>query len=191
MEFVSPILSGDRGFDEVKAFCKSAKELGFTVDGDCGFHLHLDMRPTSTNQRKSIAYAYRLTYPIWASLVNQYRAHDCNFCRGPEYTAADLARASNFTAWCERRSRYEFINLAAYYKHQTFEVRGYQGTLNPVEICNWIEAHLCFVAAVKNTSLPSLLASLTGWLALKKILGPDLARYYGRKRNEVTYATLR
>jgi hypothetical protein len=182
MEFVSPILSGDTGLDEVRAFCKSAKELGFEVNGDCGYHLHLDMRDTNISMRKSIAYAYRLTYPIWSSLVNQYRAHDCQYCCAPNYTAADIVQIPGFLGWCECRNRYEFVNLAAYSRHRTFEIRGYQGTLNPVEIINWIDAHLRFVAFVKDKPLTELLVLLTSWKAFKKILGPDLARYYGRKK---------
>lgn len=184
MEFDSPILQGDRGLNEIRAFCKCAKELGFTVNGDCGLHIHIDMRDTMISQRKSIAYAYRLTYPIWASLVNQYRAHDCRYCCAPNYSAADIVGANSFTSWCEYRNRYEFINLTAYSKHKTFEIRGHQGTLNPVEVINWIEAHLRFVEFVKGRPLTELLTLLTSWKDLKKILGPDLARYYGRKRIE-------
>jgi hypothetical protein len=133
------------------------------------------------SQRKSIAYAYRLTYPIWASLVNQYRAHDCRYCCAPNYSAADIVGTNNFISWCEYRNRYEFINLTAYSKHKTFEIRGHQGTLNPVEVINWIEAHLRFVEFIKDKPYTEL-ATLTSWKDLKKILGPDLARYYGRKR---------
>jgi len=183
MEFVSPILQGVSGFNEITAFCKEANARGFTVDGDCGLHIHIDMRDTTTNQRRAIAYAYCITYPIWTSFVNQYRAHDCRYCTTPSYSASDIVlHEYNFNGWCERRNRYEFVNLAAYSKHQTFEIRGYQGTLNPVEIINWIKAHLKFVEFVKDIPLPELLGLLTSWKALKKIIGPDLARYYGRKK---------
>lgn len=184
MEFVSPVLCGDRGLTEVTTFCKNAKDLGFTVDGDCGYHLHIDMRETSTDQRKAIAYAYRLTYPFWASFVNSFRANDCRYCKAPSYRGDELLR-DDFDYFCRCSDRYEFVNLAAYRTHKTFEIRGHQGTLNPVEILNWIEAHLRFVEAVENQTPDDLL--MLNWKKLKKILGADLARYYGRKRAPVTF----
>lgn len=187
MEFISPILYGDAGLTAIIDFCTKAKAMKFTVNSDCGYHLHIDMRGTLPDQRRSTAYAYYLTYPVWQTFVNQYRAYDCSYCRSPDYTATELLRCANFDRWAESQSRYQFINLQAYACHNTFEIRGYEGTLNANEICNWIKAHLKFADFVENETPSDLFDLFNGrhaktWAAMRKILGPDLARVYGRKR---------
>ena len=185
MEFVSPILWGQEGLDEIKNFCKLAKH--FQVNGDCGYHLHIDMRNTTAEQRRSIVYAYYLTYHIWSKFINQYRAHDCRYCRAPGYSLDDIVRTHNFNDFCNGQDRYEFLNLQAYYKYKTFEIRGYEGTLNPVEICNWIDVHLKFVTTVQDKSLMELRNLFAiAWPAMKRIFGPDMARFYGRKMARVS-----
>ena len=195
MEFDSPILYGSAGLKYVRDFCKLAKKLKFRVDSDCGYHLHLDMRTTSTDQRKAIIYAYFNSYRCWATLVDSYRAYDCRWCQCPSIRSDYLFRLNpdQFREWRENASRYEFINIRALDRHQTIEIRGYQGTLNPVEICNWIKAHLRFVDSVENCSQDTLDGYFKSgdskrWASLKKLIGPELARYYGRKRNEVANA---
>jgi len=188
MEFISPILQGDSGLQEIEAFCAHARRLGFNVDGDCGYHVHIDLRDTNSDQRSNIAYAYRLTYEVWASLVNEYRANDCNYCRAPEYSASDLpVNGYDFDYWAEYSSRYSFINFASYRRHQTFEIRGYQGTLDARKIIAWVKAHVRFVDFVKDKTREEiyLLFGDTDnrtWANLRRVMGADLARHYGRKR---------
>jgi hypothetical protein len=188
MEFVSPILQGDAGLAEVEAFCAHAKRLKFKVNSDCGYHVHINMRNTTHRQRYSVAYAYRLTYRIWASLVNEYRAHDCNYCHAPDYEADEIPFDEySFNDFIDNGERYEFVNLKALLRHGTYEIRGYQGTLNPYEIIAWIKAHLRFVDYVKDMTPADLDLCFNcndqrQWRNICKVIGPDLARYYGRKR---------
>lgn len=41
-EFVSPIMQGKAGEEEIKEVCKHARDEGFFVNTSCGFHLHLE-----------------------------------------------------------------------------------------------------------------------------------------------------
>lgn len=136
MEFYSPILQGNSGLNFVCEFCQLAKEHNFKVDYRCGFHIHLDMRRTTKRQRKATAYAYRLTYFAWASMVNA-RRRASNWCHAPYYELEDI-RDNDIDDFLEDSNQQDFVNLYAYKIHETFEIRGYQGTLNPRKICNWI-----------------------------------------------------
>jgi len=182
LEFISPILSGNAGLNEIRSFCRLAKKQGFTVDDDCGFHLHIDMRQMSWSQRRSIAYAYRLTYTLWKHLVSDSRWNN-TYCESPSYSSRQIASASSFTAFERNRSRYEFLNLRAYSSHKTYEIRGYQGTLNATEICNWVKVNLRFVEAVKDKPLNELCEMFAPRKAkreLRRIFGTTLSNYYAR-----------
>jgi len=182
VEFYSPILRGDRGLAEVRKFCRLAKE--FEVDEDCGFHLHIDMRWANTAQQRAIAYAYRLTFELWQQLVREDRWGN-TYCGEPEYEPEDIWQTEDFRQFARSCSRYEFVNLRALHDHTTYELRGYQGTLDAKEICNWIKAHLLFVDAVQDLSKDDLDKKFAGSRGrakrnMRKIFGPVLSRYYSK-----------
>jgi hypothetical protein len=184
MEFYSPILCGDKGLAEIRKFCRLAKRHDFEVDDTCGYHLHLDMRDTTIVQRKRIAYAYRLTFSLWQHLVREDRWHN-TFCEGPNYSPQELRDTHNFTTFERRQCRYQFVNLRAFCDHSTYELRGFQGTLDYREICNWIKAHLRFVEFVKDTPMAELDAMFGQGLrkakrSLRKVLGTSLSNYYAK-----------
>jgi len=192
LEFYSPILRGDKGLAEVRKFCRLAKKNDFKVNEDCGFHLHIDMRDTTEKQRRSIAYAYRLTFDMWQQLVAEERWENC-FCQEPEYTAEDIKRVDDFNHFARNQDRYEFVNIRALHTHSTYELRGYQGTLDSREICNWIKAHLRFVEAVKDKTLEELdgMFKRRPKKAIRKILGAALSNYYSkqwRKNSDLIFA---
>ncbi len=181
MEFDSPILQGNRGLDHVRQFCRFAQEMGFQVDSKCGFHIHLDMRHTTKKQRRAIIYAYRQTYKIWESMVAVERRGK-HWCQAPDYSLADVLEGTNIDDFCSEGDRYEFVNLFAYECHSTFEIRGYQGTLNAPVICNWIKAHLRFVDAVQDKSFEELDEMFgkprRAFRSIRRILGAALSRFY-------------
>jgi hypothetical protein len=185
LEFYSPILRGDRGLSAVRKFCRLAKKQGFDVDGDCGFHLHIDMRTMSVRQRRSIAYAYLLTQKLWLDLVAEERWEN-TYCEPSNHSPEEIRNCSeddfhsNFERYGER---YSFMNQRAYCDHKTYELRGYQGTLNHVEICNWTKAHLRFVEAVCDKTLDELDVMFSRRKAkktMRQILGNQLSRYYAK-----------
>ncbi len=182
LEFYSPILSGDQGLSEIQKFCNLAKD--FDVDDDCGFHLHIDMRGTTITERKRIAYAYSLTFNLWQHLVREDRWGN-TYCEKPDYTPQELRDAHQFTRFERCQSRYQFVNLRAFHDHSTYELRGYQGTLDYQEICNWIKAHLRFVEICKDIPLAKLDELFGRGLKvakrnMRKIFGPQVSTYYSK-----------
>lgn len=151
MEFFTPILYGDEGLTEVENFCRWADEHGYTVNDDCGYHLHLDMRDETTVQLRHVAYAYAKSYVAWRGLVSEYRACDSFYCHAPRYSASAIRDCrGSIASFFSDSDRYNYLNLQAYSKHKTFEVRLHDGTLHAKTIMYWIIAHTRFVDAVKD-----------------------------------------
>jgi hypothetical protein len=187
-EFDSPILSGDEGLVVVHHFCDMAKRRGWKVDERCGTHIHLDMSQEGALNLRSIAIAYLYTYQSWAKLVHPNRLNN-NHCMPPTYDADCIMRRA-FTSAISRIRRYQFINIAAYLRHKTFEIRGLEGTLDKKLLTNWIIAHLTFADFCATLSVEQVnrlfnQPELICWDNLKTAIG-DTARYFGHRRAKQT-----
>jgi hypothetical protein len=162
MEFISPILYGDEGLAEIERFCDNAREQGWSVDSDCGLHIHLDMRDENADSLKSIAYAYLLTDKAWRKLADPFRADNCTYCRPSTRTRGNVERAHDWRDYCDSQNRYELCNLTAYNRHGTYEIRLYQGSIDKAEICNWIKIHTRFCDWAATKTLDELDAYFEG-----------------------------
>jgi len=150
-EFVSDILSGDAGLDEVRRLCEFAANNGWSVDSRCGLHLHFDVSKESDENLRRIAGAYLLTYSVWGKFVDSNRLNNI-YCEASNATFDEIGTWGAFSDFANRQPRYEWINFAAYAKHKTFEIRLHQGSLDANKICNWIRAHIIFADyAAKHT----------------------------------------
>ena len=164
-EFVSVVLSGDSGLQAIRDFSDFAADHDFEVDNDCGLHIHLDLRSESDESKWAAAYAYAITERLWFSFVNRDR-HDNQYCQSISWDSTDcidLARAGvEYASWVFRISRYHWVNVAAYYRHKTIEIRLHHATCDEEEICNWIKAHVRFIDWAVTIGLDGLTEKLTG-----------------------------
>lgn len=155
-EFVSGILSGDKGLAAIESFCQKARR--FAVDSSCGFHAHFGIRDLTVSQRVSVAWAYHRTYETWASFVPAKRREN-HFCGGCDWGFDDVAFIADDIAWelfCGRLDRYQWVNFAAYLAHGTVEIRLHSATLDSTKIRNWIVANLRFIESVKDLSIDQI-----------------------------------
>lgn len=186
MEFVSPILQGDQGLHHTRGFCTRAKHMGFEVDGDCGYHLHIDVSGNTELQRRHIAAAYAYTYPFWCRLVNSYRANDCSYCSQQSWSGESMETKYHFDRWASQSERYTWFNVYAHAQHGTFEIRLHEGTLDSRRICNWAKAHTRFADFVQNMKFHQIksMFSVTErrmWKAVTNTWNdPALRRYFRR-----------
>jgi len=158
-EFVSDILYGDAGLDAVERLCDFADSNGWEVNSDCGYHAHFDMRDESADSMKAIALAYILTYEVWGDYVDERRIGN-RFCKPNRADSTTIYGITSWRRFADYSDRFEWINFAAYYKHQTFEVRMHEGTLDGQAVCNWVRAHAAFMDW----------ASAAGWAKVRNIL---------------------
>jgi hypothetical protein len=167
MEFVSPILSSDRGLEAIRQFCRAAR--GFSVDNRCGYHLHIDATRLTVDELKRVAVAYYFTERLWQSFVPHSR-RDNTFCKPLEWTHRDICALEtiqdfhDFAGSAGRcGDRYHWLNLQAIRHHGTIEIRLHTSTLDAEKVCNWVKAHLRFVEwAVNCTSLTEIWQTLGG-----------------------------
>jgi len=146
-ELYSDILDGDVGLEAIADLVKLAEKNNWRAGGGCGYHLHIDMRQENNDSLFAAAYAYRITERMWARFVSARRCSD-SYCHPIRWSCADLiGYGSTFSQFARTacRGRYEWVNIAAYNYHSTFEIRLHHGTCNKHEIINWVKAHIRFV----------------------------------------------
>ena len=196
LEFYSPILQGDAGYDAVVALCDYAEAQKWDADESCGYHLHLDATDLSSDKRKAVLYAYKLTEALWARFVDRYRVQRSYCCPIP-LEAAEI-RDRSFSA--SRRDiengdngRYIWCNVLSLDVHSTIEIRLHYGTIHTADVTNWIKAHLLFMDFVANKSLDEIEAlfadkTVAGqFLALEGIWGDrGLSEFYRRRAKSVS-----
>jgi hypothetical protein len=136
-------------WDMLTAICKKIGELGCTVNKTCGLHVHFDCRHLSPRQAGTLGKRVALTIPALKQLLpksrqdNGYCKTNINkmYCRGRD----------------DRYYRYAFVNMMAYPKHRTIEIRGHSGTTDANKIINWIR--LIHVIMAKRNTKPIQTAS--------------------------------
>ncbi len=142
LEFDSPVLYGDEGFEIIRKLLAYADRHHWEVDYDCGCHTHFDMRGESEDQLWAVYYAYNITYPMWSAAVDV------------EWVA-DIP-GTDFRSYSYDADRYDYLNIVAYGDHNTFEVRLLDGTLNIDTVCNWLALHARFIDRVHNMSFAEI-----------------------------------
>jgi hypothetical protein len=164
MEFVSPPMHGNDGYDSVIEMCRRIKSNGCSIDSDCGYHVHLDLSDTDKGQRKAIALAYHYTRNVWAKFVDESR-RDTNYARFNVNSEANGYGGRAPTVYWDRDSivkgddkpdvdtRYVWVNWASYNKHGTVEVRSHEATIDGRAVINWARAHALFIDYVKDMTV--------------------------------------
>lgn len=111
--------------DIVGKICKLLRTHGHT-NKSCGTHVHFDMRHVSREEVLKFGKRLALCVPALKTILPKSRRSN-QYC----VTAINTLDASS-------GSRYSFVNLHAYSKYKTIEVRGHSGTISAEKILNWI-----------------------------------------------------
>ncbi len=82
-EFVSPILKGQDGIDEVKKFADALVTIGATVNSTCGFHVHVGgFRPEISFFKTLVKLYARYENALDQIMPQSRRANTAQYCRG-------------------------------------------------------------------------------------------------------------
>lgn len=188
MEFVSPPMWGNDGYDSVMEFCQRAENDGIRPNNKCGFHLHIDLSDTNSEQRKAIALAYHYTRKMWADFIALDR-------RDTGYAAysTDSEHHSDRRCWNEESilngdghptgaPRYLWLNWQSYAKFETVEIRSHEPTFDGQTVINWIKAHTLFVDYIATLSVGEVTRIFSDpenhHDTLRQIWPTDLADHY-------------
>jgi len=144
-EFYSAILNGDSGLAAVREFCDKANAMGYRVNGDCGLHVHVDMRGEDSNGMKAIALAFLLCECAFQLLVKRARVESWYCKPHRKTTIGQINAVDDWSYFADCSEKMMWINFSAYANHTTFENRLHQGTLDADEIIAWIAINVNLV----------------------------------------------
>jgi len=163
MEFTSPILKGDKGFENIKNFLSG---LDAQVDVRCGLHVHIGVPTLDINNTIKIYNMYVKLAKYLYKLVPTERLKNIHCKPWPQemIKAGYVSEIGGVTAL---RGWVNFRNLRRNgednYGKNTVEIRYHQGTLSYSEIVNWINLHgrlIEWVSSVDSDTMKAELATI-------------------------------
>lgn len=166
IEFVSPILIGAAGLQQVETVCRALADFGCTVSKKCGLHVHVGVGVTPGMAFfRNLVKLYSTFEPVLDSIMPPSRRASNNlFCRSmtaaqPSAIDAAMSIEAIQAAMGARRPttpiqqdtrRYYKINLQAFARHHTVEFRQHSATLDATKARAWTVLCLRMVAAAKD-----------------------------------------
>jgi hypothetical protein len=190
-EFQTPKLRGAKGEAVLTTVCRALQSNEFTVNNDCGTHVHIDGKgllprtiskdePTSLKQLWAFYLAYE---PVIHSFLPQGRRSN-RYCYSLYKVAAiDKVKACKTQRDIERLwykaqhprqldsrkshhyddSRYAGVNLHSLLGQKNVEIRYHSGTINALKILHWVNLHTAILdrAALKVLPIEDSIAALS------------------------------
>lgn len=139
-EVVSPVLAGEDGIDQVRKATRALRALGATPNRSCGMHVHHEVRDLTVDAIKQVFRVYRANQDLIDGLVAPSRRGRQTYCgtiRDDEMSQVERARDLRSIGQFYRF--YSNLNLGAYGRYGTLEVRQHQGTCDPEKVVSWIK----------------------------------------------------
>ena len=159
-ELVSPPLKGQAGLNAIKTVCRVLAACGAKVNKSCGLHVHHDANDLTLNAWKNLCKYYMKyeetldTLLPWSRRANNNgttpdgRYEHQNFCQSLRLQFATLRdgfvaidRATDLRSLASilcAQDRYYKLNLMAFWRHGTVEVRHHSGTVDYEKIAAWV-----------------------------------------------------
>jgi hypothetical protein len=133
--------------DILKQLGVALQDAKCSVNSSCGLHVHLDMR------NRDVATAFHNLVKMQKFLIDSQpiERRSNTYCKPTEF--ADIEKYSYKDGHRGRSERYLVINPMSYARHKTLEIRVHKGTVDCIEISNWINFLLPIVN--KSTKLES------------------------------------
>lgn len=157
VEFVSPILKGAAGLDNIRAACAQIKAWGGVTNNSCGLHVHVGVPAdlTVAQIRCLFQLVGRFEHALYACTGTPERRNG-RYCQPiktdgnkrinwQRFSTKDQIRHADETV--ELRDRYRILNVLPFLsgRQNTVEFRVFSGSLNPSKIAAWIQICLSLV----------------------------------------------
>lgn len=179
-EFVSPVLQGDEGFEELRKMCKILSYQCAGIDNSCGLHIHIDLSDFNEVELSRLFYFIQKLEPISRKFVAKNRTRN-SFC---DTSLAGLDFKTKYkNGFFQGLERYSAYNFSSYNHHKTLEIRLHQGTIDYDDIRNWISLHLAIVDYVKRRESSTDHTEKT-IRELLPIIARDVSEFYANKREQ-------
>jgi len=143
-ELVSPVLSGEEGLLQIRQVCAilNGPIVQATINKSCGLHVHHGASDFGVKQLRNVVNLYKNHEAEMDEMVPPSRrrsnAYYCNTLQ--HIDAGQLFRTSRHhrTPQLGLNSRYYKVNMAAFQRHSTVEIRHFGGTTDADKICGWV-----------------------------------------------------
>lgn len=187
VEFQTPKLKGKKGEETMRLITGLLKEHAYTVEDDCGLHIHLDGEGFEMNKNpmevpkalKSLLEFYLVYENVMLSFLPKSRRGN-RYCCNLDVSLAALQRVTSLRqleklwyrtesdATIERckpdkwhTSRYYGINFHSLIGRGHLEVRYHSGTINGTKILNWVALHQKIMDMAVSGTLSNDVAALS------------------------------
>jgi len=137
--------------DNLKKACELLNKIGAKVNKSCGLHVHLDARHLGTSDVKKIGVKFERALPVLAAMVPPTR-------RSNTYCALSVSGLKG--------GRYHAVNLTAYRKFRTIEIRLHSSTTDFQKIIHWAKLLSAIFNASKIPRIVSNLNDLTDFVSI-------------------------
>jgi hypothetical protein len=174
-ELVSPILSGERGFEALRKASQALQTAGCSVTIDTGFHVHHEVRDLTAVQFKRFCMLWRSSQAAIDLLVSPSRRRNsyCNPLTDRDIqTINGLTTMSQYVAGDHLRNidRFKSLNVQAFGQYGTVEIRQHQGTTNAAKICAWVAFGQAMIAYARDNDTPFGLADTPAYESVCQLL---------------------
>lgn len=174
IEITSPALSGEAGLNALRTACRILNELGLTVNRSCGTHVHHDAADLTVDEIKRFVSGWSRNQQIVDGLVAPSRRNGAAYYARP-LSSLEVATVQRATTLAQIRStsidRYRTLNLRAYGKFGTLEIRQHQGTISFAKIAAWVALGQAFIDSAIVGEIPATHSARTLFDAMGERLG--------------------
>lgn len=159
VEFVSPVLQGASGLDNIREVCTKIARMGGKVNETCGLHVHVAFPTDSIDAMRRLTRLFsRVEAGIFASTGTPARRANF-YCKPIKESAKSIrwaglsiasesqkndVRYSRNSLLSDRYHALNFQNLLTS-RQNTVEFRAFSGSLSPRKIAAWIKICLTLV----------------------------------------------
>lgn len=166
IEVVSPVLRGEAGHEQIVKVCRALRSAGATVNTSCGLHVHHGAQDLTVENIKQVARSWQRNSNLIDGLVAPSRraAAAPYYCR--PLSRSDMTRIESCSTLSQMKRafgtshytdyRYRTLNLAAYGRYGTIEIRQHQGTINAEKVSSWIRFGQALIEAACSTTEPAM-----------------------------------
>jgi hypothetical protein len=141
--------------DNLQRVCKLLNELNAKVDRSCGMHIHFDARHLTELDIMAIGRQFKNALPVLVQCVPETRREN-QYC---------MPRVSTICG-----NRYSAVNLTAFRKYKTVEIRLHSSTTSYQKIINWARLLNAIMHAPKLNKRCNELNELTEFIYLDENL---------------------
>ena len=170
LEAVSPILQGEDGLQQIARVCDALAAAGARVNKNTAYHVHLDVSDFRIQHARNLV-------KLWVKFEDVFdtfqpasrRLNENRYCQSnilPPYCyqwngsqqATYCGDQFELIDRCQTMedlgnlypSRFMKLNVQAYFRHRTIEVRHHSGTLNAEKATNWVRLLLEFYETART-----------------------------------------